>query len=260
MTPVSEAYWQGKVVWLTGASSGLGEHAARELAATGCRLAITSRRADRLEELARKLGGEGRVLVAAADVTSLAEVQRAHDRIRSACGDVDVLIANAGTHVPDHISSISVDAVREIFEVNFFGALNCVSTVMPRMLERKSGHIAAVASVAGYRALPRAAAYGASKAALIHFMDSIRFDCERAGIAVSVVNPGFVRTPLTDKNTFSMPFLMEPDAAARIMCRGIARRAMEVHFPARFSMLMKLFRVLPYPVYHRLVKRVVDLR
>ena len=255
---LSASPWLDKVVWLTGASSGLGESFAKTAASTGCKLVLTARRADKLQSIAdeaRRSGGK--VWCFDADVTNASAVRAAHERIQQETGEDDVLIANAGTHVPTDVASFSVSEYRSVMELNYFGTLNCIEAVLPEMISRHSGHIAGVGSVAGYRGLPRAAAYGASKSALIHFLESIRFDLEQYGITVSVVNPGFIRTPLTDQNDFPMPFLMEPDDAAQAMLKGLLNGSKEVHFPQRFTWQMKLFRILPFPLYHRLVRKIV---
>jgi short-subunit dehydrogenase len=132
--------------------------------------------------------------------------------------------------------------------------------VLPQMVARGSGHIAAVASLAGYRALPAAVEYGASKAAVIHLLDGLRFDLEPKGVQVTVINPGFVRTPLTDKNRFTMPFLIEADDAAERIVRGLERGKTEIHFPAPMSWTLKLMRLLPYPLYARLIGRMSPQR
>jgi short-subunit dehydrogenase len=174
-------------------------------------------------------------------------------QIEGAFGSVDVLVANAGSHVPTNLEQFDAREYDSLMMLNYSGALYCIEAVLPSMLERKSGHIVAVSSVAGYRGLPRAAAYGASKAALTHFIESIRFDLVKHGIAATVVSPGFVKTPLTDKNDFEMPFLIEAGKAAKIMLRGIERRKMEVHFPWQFTLIMKLLRIIPYPAYHKFI-------
>ena len=139
--------------------------------------------------------------------------------------------------------------------LNYFGVLYGMEAVLPGMLARGRGHIAGMASLAGYRAVPTAAAYGASKAALIHALESLRFDLDPKGIRVTVINPGFVRTPLTERNRFRMPFLMDVERAAAIIVSGLERDRKEIHFPRVFSTILKLARVLPFPVYERLIKR-----
>ena len=246
----------GARVWLTGASSGIGEALVPVLLARGARVAVSARRAERLEELARtwRAGGKD-VLVVPLDATDCPAVLAAARRIEDAWGGIDVAIFNAGTHTPNTVAGFDSAQFVDTMTLNYFGVIYGIEAVLPGMLARQAGHIVGVASLAGYRALPRAPAYGASKAALILALDSIRFDLEPRGIKVTVVNPGFVKTPLTDKNTFKMPFLMRVEDAAAIMVRDIERQKRESHFPFVFSWMLKLLRILPFPVYQWLILR-----
>jgi short-subunit dehydrogenase len=175
--------------------------------------------------------------------------------IESSVGPIDLAIPNAGTHVftiPEQFNSAEY---LSIMQLNFGGILFCLEAIIPRMLERGKGALAPVASLAGYRGLPRAGAYGASKAAAIHFLESIRFHLKTKGITISIVNPGFVKTPLTDKNDFRMPFLIDSDKAAKIICNGIERGKREIAFPWPFKWVLKIARILPDPIYERIVDR-----
>lgn len=239
-------------VWLTGASSGIGEALVPALVASGARVAISARRVDALEAVAARVPA-GQVHVVPVDVTDREAVHAAARHIEARWGGIDLAIFNAGTHIPVNAERLDAADFRTLIDVNYLSLIYGVEAVLPGMLARGRGHIAGVASLAGYRALPTAAAYGASKAAAIVALDGIRFDVERRGVDVTVINPGFVRTPLTDRNTFQMPALIDADQAARLIVRGLARRKKEIHFPARFSWTMKLLRVLPYPVFERLV-------
>lgn len=249
------------VIWLTGASSGIGRATALEAARRGYRVALTARRTELLEELRGEIcaagGSAGKILLAPADVTDPVQLKSAFDLLCSGFGRIDILCAGAGLHVPSDAESFDVAAYRQLFDLNLFGVLNCIQLVLPQMQKRKSGHIAGISSVAGYRALPTAAAYGASKAALTYFLESLRFDLDRFGIAVTVISPGFVKTPQTDKNEFPMPCIIAADVAARKIMDGIERRAYEVHFPWRFTIFLKLLRLLPIRLYHLLVSRSV---
>ena len=244
----------GKVVWLTGASSGIGEAFAHELAKTGCKLVLTARRADVLQKLTETLNqAGGTVTYVAGNVADRTQIIALARQIENQLGPVDVLIANAGTHIPTEVERFETREYESIMQINFFGVLNCIEAVLPSMIARKSGHLVAVSSVAGYRALPRAAAYGASKSALSRFMDSIRFDLVKHNVDVTVISPGFVKTPLTDKNDFPMPFLIEADVAAKIMLEGVEKRRHEVHFPKKFTMILKFLQLWPHALYHRLI-------
>jgi NADP-dependent 3-hydroxy acid dehydrogenase YdfG len=239
-------------VWLTGASSGIGEALVGPLVDAGARVAISARREAPLETLAARHPA-GRVLPLPLDVTDRDAVHAAARTIEAAWGGIDLAVFNAGTHIP--VSGVAPNAAdfETLMRVNYFSVVYGVEAVVPGMLARGRGHVAAVASVAGYRALPTAAAYGASKAACIHAMEALRFDLAPRGIDVTVINPGFVRTPLTDRNEFAMPMRIEAGEAARLIVRGLQARKKEIHFPAAFSWLMKTLRVLPYPLYERLV-------
>lgn len=244
----------GKVVWLTGASSGIGEALALALGAEKTRLAITARRAGVVEELARRIeAAGGRCIAVPGDVTDEPRMKAAAAEIAASLGPVDLLVANAGTYKPTDPLAWDTEEYAEQMRVNYFGMLNCIGAVLPAMLARRSGHISAVSSVVGYRGLPRGAAYGATKAAMINFLEAMRFHTAPQGVAVTIINPGFVKTPLTDKNEFPMPFIIPAEDAAQRIVRGLERAKKEIHFPGAFSWPLKLMRVLPYPIYERLV-------
>lgn len=251
-------------MWITGASSGIGKALAIEAAKAGYKIALTARREPLLSELKSQIVSNGAkqvdILVTPADVTNLKELQNSYRKICDSFQKVDILVANAGSHSPSSSNNFDIESYRELFDLNFFGALNCIGCVLADMRQRKSGQIVGVSSVAGYRALPTAAAYGASKSALTYFLESLRFDVEHSGIAVTVVSPGFVRTPLTDRNDFAMPFLVEPEYAANAILQGIERKSFEIHFPKRFTLLLKLLGLLPKRVYHRLVNWSVKIQ
>ncbi|MGE0042002.1 MAG: SDR family NAD(P)-dependent oxidoreductase [Vicinamibacterales bacterium] len=239
---------------MTGASSGIGEALVAPLIADGARVALSARTPGALERVARTAPA-GRTLVVPVDVSDRAAVGAAVARIEHEWGGIDLAILNAGTHTP--VSGLALDAAdfERLVRVNYLSVIYGLEAVLPGMLARGRGHVAGVASLAGYRALPTAAAYGASKAAAILALDALRFDLAPKGIDVTVVNPGFVRTPLTDRNDFRMPGLIDAADAARVIVDGLVRRRKEIHFPGRFSWLMKTLRVLPYPIYERLVAR-----
>jgi len=190
--------------------------------------------------------GESRVLVAPADVTDRDAVAAAARLIEETWGGIDLAIFNAGGVVEgDFIATM---------QLNYFSVIYGIDAVVNGMLARGSGHIAAVASLAGYRPGGVSTEYGASKAAVIFLMDGLRFTLAPRGVRVTVINPGFVRTPLTDRHTFHMPFLVEADDAAERIVRGLQRGKREIHFPAPLSWPLKLLRVLPFPVYERVIR------
>jgi len=248
----------GARVWLTGASSGIGEALAPRLLDAGARVAATSRRSDKLEELAARHRTKDReVFVVPADVSDPQAVHAAARAIDAAWGGIDLAVFNAGFGRRISVTDFRARDFVEIFNVNFFGVLHGVEAVLPGMLQRRAGRIAAVASLAGFRGAPTLAGYGTSKAALIHAMDSLRFDLAPYGVGVTVISPGYVRTPMTANNTYWMPALIDADRAARIIVRGLQRDRKEIHFPARFSLFVKCLRVLPFPLYERIISAAV---
>lgn len=245
-------------VWLTGASSGIGEAVAGALAGAGARIALTARRQDRLEKMSEPWLRAGReVLVVPADVTDREGVLAAARRIEEAWGGIDLAFFNAGIGKKIRWTEFDAREFTAIYQVNLFGVMHGVEAVLPGMLRRRAGRIAAVASLAGYRGAPTLAGYGSSKAALIHAMDSLRFDLAPHGIAVTLINPGYVRTPLTADNRYWMPALMDAGRAAAIILRGLQQDRKEIHFPARFSWTLKFLRALPFPLYERIVTAAV---
>ncbi len=251
--------FKGRRIWLTGASMGIGKAVAIELASRGAIVGLTSRDADALGALQREIESRGgKALALAGDVTDGERMKAIVVEFTTELGPVDTLIANAGTHVFTNPEAFDSKEYLSLMNLNFGGMLHCIEAVLPAMYARGAGHIVGVASLSGYRGLPRAAAYGASKAAAINFLEGLRFHLVQKGIDVTVVNPGFVRTPLTDKNDFHMPFLVEPDRAARIICDGIARRKLEVAFPIPFSWAIKVMRILPLPIYNAIMAKSVQ--
>jgi len=240
--------WPGKRVWLVGASSGIGAALARELAGRGAHLALSARHADKL-----KAQAIGETLILPCDATDTASLAAAHQQLMARWGGVDLVVYLAGDYVPMRADSFDLATAERVLAVNFNGAMRLAATVLPDL--QPAGGIAFVASVAGYRGLPKALCYGPGKAALIHFAEVLHFDLAPEGIGVWLINPGFVATPLTAKNDFAMPALQTPEQAALAMVDGLASGHFEIHFPKRFTRLMKLFAVLPYRWYFPLIRR-----
>ena len=244
------------VVWVTGASSGIGEALVGPLVARGARVAISARRADALEALARLWRDKGAdVRAFPLDVTDRAATHAAVAAIEQAFGRIDVAVLNAGTHVLGTKKPFDAQQFIDNMQLNYVGMLYGIEAVLPGMLVRKRGHIAGVSSLAGLRALPTAGGYGASKAAASHMLDAVRFDLEPRGVLVTNITPGFVKTPLTDRNRYRMPFLMEVDRAAEILVEGLDRGKREIHFPKPFSWIVKTLRILPYPLYQWIIRK-----
>lgn len=248
----------GECIWITGASSGLGRAVAALLVTQGYHVAVSARRADELESLARELsGGQGRVSVFPLDVTERDAVTATVARIEAEAGPLGLALLNAGTHREVMARDFAAEDVRQLIDLNLMGCVNCLEAVMPRMIERRRGHIALVSSVAGYLGLPTSAAYGATKAGLINMAEALKPECDGYGIKLQLVNPGFVKTPLTDKNPFPMPFLMAVDEAAAALVRGLHARRFEVIFPRRLAYILKTLRLLPYPLFFALTRRLI---
>lgn len=246
-----------RVAFITGASSGLGAGLARRLAGSGYAVALAARRAERLEEVAAAVRAEGgTALCLACDVREQEDVRAAVDTTVRELGPVDLLVANAGISGMTRTDAFSARVVEDVMRTNFLGPVYAVEAVLPSMLERRRGHLVAVGSLAGYRGVPKSAAYSASKGALHNFFESLRLDLRGTGVDVTVITPGYVRTPLTDKNMFHMPMLVELDDAVGRMVRGIERRDALVAFPLPLFALVWMAQVLPASVYDRIGSRV----
>ncbi len=241
-----------EVVWVTGASAGIGREVVEAYVRDGAAVAATARPSERLDALARE---HEQVLACPADIADAEAIKGIVPAIEQRLGPIDRAILNAGTHQPVHAPDFKADDLRALMEINLFGTANCLEALLGPMLARKRGQIAVVSSIAGYTGLPTSAYYGASKAALFNLCEALKFDLDKAGVDLRVIAPGFVKTPLTDKNEFPMPFLMEPEDAASRIVKGLKGRSFEVTFPRRFSYLLKLFRILPYWLYFPIVAR-----
>ena len=240
--------WQGKRVWLLGASSGIGAALARELAGRGARVALSARSVDKLLAL-----GIADALLLPCDATDPVSLDASRQGLLAVWGGVDLVVYLAGDYVPMRADNFDLTVAERVIEVNFNGAMRLAATVLPDL--RAGGGIAFVASVAGYRGLPKALCYGPGKAALIHFSEVLHLDLAPKGVGVWVINPGFVSTQLTAKNDFAMPALQTPEQAALAVVDGFGTGAFEIHFPKRFTRLMKLFAHLPYGWYFPLIRR-----
>jgi short-subunit dehydrogenase len=249
-----------RIIWLVGASAGIGESLAIRLAASCEQLVISARNAEALEKVKAQCGLAS-VSVMPLDVTDHPECLRVADEIVARFGRIDLVIANAGTYWATPVSELSHQSHSDIMAVNFGGLVSVTEAALPGLraavAQGKRGQLALTASVVGYRGLPKSSAYGASKAAAIHFAESIRFELELEGIDVTVINPGFVKTRLTDLNDFKMPYLISSEEAAEYIVNGLEKHAMEIHFPPKFSWALKFMRILPFSVYHRIVRRKV---
>lgn len=243
------------VAWVTGASSGIGRATALELARRGFIVVATARRRAELEALAAEPDAAGRIRPEEGDVTDAARMSAIVEATESLHGPLSLVFLNAGTYVPDKGVEFDAAMVKRTFDINVGGVANGLEPVLRVMRRRGRGQVAVNASVAGYGGLPKSVGYGPSKAALINMCASLRFSLEPAGITMQVVCPGFVGTPLTDKNDFPMPFIIPVEEAARRICDGFATGGFEIAFPRRMAWLLKALNLLPYALYFPLVGR-----
>ncbi len=247
-------FWKDKVVFLTGASSGIGEALAIEIARRGATLGLLARRAEMLRELAGKceaVGGKARVL--AGNVVDAQTVQESADALRAEFGQIDILIANAGIGGKSKETQTLVPAaVKEVIDINLIGAVNSVYAVLPQMLERGSGQLVAISSLAGIRGLPKSAAYCASKAGMTALFESIRLDVQERGVAVTIIQPGFIRTPLTAHRKNKLPFLMELEDAVPLFLKAIENRKKFAAFPWQLASFVKLGKIFPAWLYDKI--------
>lgn len=243
-----------EIVWITGASSGIGAATALAFVRRGAVVAVSARSAAALADLAAQAPDQ--LIPFPLDVTDAMAVAATVAAIERCHGPLDRVILNAGSHQPISADTFDSAVVRRLMEVNVMGVVHGLAAVLPRFLERGRGQIAVVASVAGYGGLPTAAAYGATKAALINMLAALRFDVAGRGPDLRLICPGFVRTPLTARNPFAMPFVMAPDRAAQRIIRGLTiGRAFEITFPRRFTWALKAVNLLPWKPYFWLVAK-----
>ena len=248
--------WNDCRVWVIGASTGIGATTAQALLAAGAHVAVSARKADLLTSVA---GANPRALIEPLDYTDSAQVAAAWERIRAAWGGVDLVLIVAGTHAEIRAWELTEANAMALLKTNLHGVIGTVATVLPALLAQGRGAIGIVASVAGYRGLPKALIYGASKAALINFCETLYLDLHPKGFGVYLINPGFVKTPLTDKNEFQMPYLITAEEATSAILAGLRAGEFEIHFPKAFTRQLKLLRILPYRWYFALVRRFTRL-
>jgi len=244
------------VVWITGASAGIGRELALEMARRGYTVIASARSEDKLQDLvAQSAGFSGDIHAVACDVTDSTTMTKVVDGIMRDFGPIRMAVFNAGNYWPVAGEALDVEAFRKTYEINVFGVLNGLVPVVEQMKAEGCGQIAVVASVSGYSGLPAASAYGASKAAINNMAESLKFDFDKINIRMQVVNPGFIDTPLTEKNDFDMPFLMAVDKAVDQMIKGFETGGFEITFPRVFTYGLKLMRFLPHWAYFPLMKR-----
>ncbi len=254
MTAQAPLPW--RTAWIVGGSTGIGKDLALRLARAGVKVAISARSAGPLAETASL---HQNLVAEAADAASPESMQAAYARIVAAIGAPDLVVLNAA--IWDPMSAHDYSAARAIksMQVNYGGVCNAVEIILPDMKQRRSGHVAIVASVAGYRGLTKALAYAPTKAALINLSEALNFELDPWNIAVSVINPGFVDTPMTARNDFPMPFIVTSEFAAEKIVEGLKRRKFEIAFPWQLVTILKIARILPYRIFFPLLRRTLNM-
>lgn len=235
-----------KLVWIVGASSGIGAESALQMAAKGWTVIASARSKDKLDALAQQ---QKNIHAVTCDVTDQDSVNSAFSKIQKEHGLPGLVLLNAGTYFSDEEEHFTAAAFKKTFDVNVYGLAHCLEPVLKAFVERGSGHLALVASVAGFRGLPRSLSYGPTKAAMINMAEALYLTYKAQGIKVQVINPGFIKTPLTDKNDFKMPMLMPVDKAVAAMIRGLESNQFEIIFPWPFVVMKKLIDMLPNKAY-----------
>jgi NAD(P)-dependent dehydrogenase (short-subunit alcohol dehydrogenase family) len=243
-----------RVAWVTGAGSGIGRAIAVRLARAGWRVAASGRRPELLDAVAAEVDG---ITPFALDVTDRNSADRVAAAIRSELGPIDLALLNAGGSFMTTAENFSVENFRKTVDLNLMGTVNCMGAVVPAMVERHSGHIAIMGSQSAFNGLPNAAAYGASKAALYSMAEAYKPEFERHGVVITIINPGFVRTPMTEGAPFPMPFLMDLDDAADIIMRGLAQQRFAINFPWQMALTTRLLASLPYSAKFSILRRML---
>jgi NAD(P)-dependent dehydrogenase (short-subunit alcohol dehydrogenase family) len=243
-----------KKIWITGASSGIGKALALKFAKENWKVAISARRKKLLDQIAENENISSFPL----DVTDDSKVQEVVSNILNEFKDIDLCVFCSGAYDPKLEQEINKQQIRKIMDINFFGVLNCIKAVENYFKNKKGGQISIVSSVAAYRGLPNSSGYGPSKAALTNLTESLYFDFKKYNVRISLISPGFIKTPLTSQNTFNMPFIKSPEFAANKMYDGLTKGgAFEIHFPKELTLFLKFLRILPYRAYLFLINKFV---
>ena len=242
-----------KVIWITGASSGIGKALALKFANEGWQVAASARRENLLNEISVL---NENISSFPLDVTNKDNCKETFQLIKNKYQNIDICFFSTGTWDPKKEKEIDVDQMKKVMEVNFFGTLNCIKVVENYFREKNSGHISIVSSIAGYRGLPNSTGYGASKAALNNLAESLYFDFGRYNVRVSLISPGFIKTPMTDKNQFKMPFLKTSEYAAEKIYNGLVNgSSFEIDFPKELTLILKFLKILPDWLYFKIIRK-----
>ena len=240
-------------IWITGASSGIGKALAIKFANEGWKVAASARRENLLKELSDKYPN---IQSFPLDVTDSDKCKSVFKDIIEKFENIEICVFGTGIHDPKSEKKFNLEKIKKIMEVNFFGTMNSINSIYDYYREKKSGQISIISSVAGYRGLPAAGAYCASKSALTSFAESLHFEMKRKNVRVSLISPGFIKTPMTDQNDFSMPMIKSAEFAAEEMFKGLTQsNAFEIHFPKQFTFIMKILKIMPNWLYFKLLKK-----
>lgn len=240
--------FKGKNIWIIGASSGIGYALAKELSQRGARLLLSARSTDKLEGLKSELRKDH--LAYPLDISDIQNTQQASETAQKELGHIDSIIVLAALYEPARLDDMDIEKTRRIVDVNLMGTFNIIHTALPVLLSQGYGQLALCGSVAGFRGLPNGQPYSATKAAIINLAESLK--AENPHLDIKLINPGFVRTPLTDKNNFDMPMMIEPEEAAKAIAEGLLRKNFEIHFPKKFTFWMNLLRLMPNSLYFKI--------
>jgi short-subunit dehydrogenase len=242
-----------KIIWITGASSGIGKALAIKFAEKGWTVAASARRENLLEDLNKF---NPNIYSFPLDVTEIENCKLIANKIIEKFGGIDICVFGTGMHDPKSEKRFNLNKIREIMEVNYFGTMNSINSIYEYFSEKKNGQISIISSVAGYRGLPAAGAYCASKAALTSYAESLNFDMQMKNVKVSLISPGFIKTPMTDQNDFPMPMIKSPEFAANEIFKGLTeKKSFEIHFPKAFTYFLKFLQILPSSIYFKLVSK-----
>ena len=242
-----------KVIWITGASTGIGKALAIKFSENGWKVAISARRESLLNEIVSE---NKNIFAFPFDVTNKEKCNNTFKLIKNKFNNIDLCVFSTGTWDPKKEKEIDVEQIEHVMKINFFGTLNCIKSVEDYFKKRGQGQISIVSSIAGYRGLPNSTGYGPSKSALNNLTESLYFDFKRHGVRVSLISPGFIKTPMTDKNDFKMPFLKSPEFAAEKIYNGLINsKSFEIDFPKQLTITLKLLKILPIKLYFKIVER-----
>jgi short-subunit dehydrogenase len=242
-----------KTIWITGGSTGIGKALAIKFANEGWNVAISARRENLLREIS---DNHENINSFPLDVTNKDKCNEVFNNIKNQFENIDICFFSTGTWNPKKEKDIDVEQIEDVFKVNFFGTLNSIKSVEKYFKEKKSGTITIVSSIAGYRGLPNSTGYGPSKSALNNLAESLYFDFKRSNVRICLVSPGFIKTPMTDKNKFKMPFIKSAEFAANKIYKGLVKsNNFEITFPKELTLIMKIFKILPYKIYFYLLSK-----